>query len=106
MYIEQISDDHGNTSATINRKVTVPQTAPTTTDTKVAWAAFDNNAALGATDYDYLYVKFTKVMKAYTANGVDATTNFSSGVMTWPRVHRYSEDIYNVTNDWDGVTTL
>lgn len=103
LYIEQISDDHGNTSATINRKVTVPQTAPTTTDTKVAWAAFDNNAASGVT-YDYLYVKFTKVMKAYTANGVDATTNYKFRGYDLPEGSQVFRGIDNVTDDWDGVT--
>lgn len=103
LYIEQISDDHGNTSATISKVVTVPEPVvnPVVTATKVAWAAFDNNAA---GDYDYLYVKFTKEMKAYTANGVDATTNYKFRGYDLPQGSDITVGIEGITNAWDGVT--
>ncbi|MDV6378214.1 hypothetical protein ORD22_08130 [Sporosarcina sp. GW1-11] len=102
LYIEQISDDHGNTSATISKKVTVAESAAAVTDTKVAWAAFDNNASNGT--HDYLYVKFTKEMKAYTANGVDATTNYKFRGYDLPEGSDISVGIDGVTDAWDGVT--
>lgn len=102
LYIEQISDDHGNTSATISKQVTVAASAAAVTDTKVAWAAFDNNAAGGT--HDYLYVKFTKEMKAYTANGVDATTNYKFRGYDLPEGSTVDVGIEGVTDGWDGVT--
>jgi len=78
-------------------------------DTKVAWIGFDD----AGKDFDYIFIKFTKVMKSTGANGVARTTNYSlnnnplpqgseviKGIKDWEGNANYG----NVTNDWDGVT--
>ncbi|WP_289142825.1 Ig-like domain-containing protein, partial [uncultured Brevibacillus sp.] len=107
LYIRSISDDVGNTSATVNTKVTVEPTKEEETDTKVAWAAFDQHG----TDHDYLYIKFTKEMEPSGAAGVARTTNYvfngvklpdgSAGSIEGSTVIR---GIKGVTHEWDGVT--
>ncbi|MED4755589.1 Ig-like domain-containing protein [Brevibacillus choshinensis] len=98
LYIRSISDDVGNTSATVNTQVTVEATA-TITDTKVAWAAFDNDGTK-----DYLYIKFTKEMDASGAAGVSRTTNYIFNAVALPDGSQVVRGIKDVTNDWDGVT--
>ncbi|WP_432406897.1 Ig-like domain-containing protein [Wukongibacter sp. M2B1] len=99
LYIEQISDDHGNTSATVNQQVVVPESAATDTDTKVSWAAFDNDGV-----NDYLYVKFTEEMKANVANGVDLTTNYKFRGYDLPEGSQVFQGIEGLTDGWDAVT--
>ncbi|WP_409176065.1 Ig-like domain-containing protein [Brevibacillus fortis] len=98
LYIRSISDDVGNTSATVNTQVTVPATT-TITDTKVAWSAFDNDG-----DKDYLYIKFTKEMDPSGAAGVSRTTNYIFNAVALPDGSQVVRGIKNVTNNWDGVT--
>lgn len=104
LYIEQISDDHGNTSKTISKEVVVPQGTAVTTNTKVAWIGFDNNPAAGVNQYDYLYIKYTTVMDAYAANGVDATTNYKFRGYDLPAGSQIFRGIDGITDNWDGVT--
>ena len=100
LYIRSISDDVGNTSATVNTKVLVPGTVDPETDTRIAWAAFDN----GDDKYDYLYIKFTKEMESSGAAGVSRTTNYIFNGVQLPTGSQVESGIKNVTNDWDGVT--
>lgn len=103
LYIRSISDDIGNTSSTVSKTVIVPDTQAANTDTKVAWAAFDdtNKNSVGN---DYIYIKFTKEMKSSGANGVAATTNYVFKGVELPEGSSVIKGIKGVTNDWDGVT--
>lgn len=107
LYIEQISDDHGNTSATVSTRVFVPESEIIVSDTRIAWAAFDNDddTVISPTkSYDYIYVKFTKVMKVYTADGVDTTMNYKFRGYDLPHGSEIFRGIDGITDDWDGVT--
>jgi len=99
LYIRSISDDVGNTSATVEKQVIVPEAPATQSDTKVAWAAFDNGG-----DKDYLYIKFTKEMDPSGAAGVSRTTNYVFNAFQLPQGSQVVRGIKDVTNEWDGVT--
>ena len=100
LYIRSISDDVGNTSATVSTTVTVPQTQAAVTDTKVAWAAFDQ----GNANLDHIYIKFTKEMQAGDAVGVSRTTNYVFNGVALPTGSQVTRGIDGVTKNWDGVT--
>ncbi|MGG4498590.1 hypothetical protein, partial [Brevibacillus reuszeri] len=106
LYIRSISDDVGNTSATVSTTVTIPGSPVLVSDTKVAWVGFDNDA----TNKDYLYIKFTKEMDPSGAAGVSRTTNYVFNGVQLPQGSQVVRGIRNadgtkvVTNDWDGVT--
>jgi len=106
LYIRSISDDVGNTSATVSTTVTIPGSPVLVSDTKVAWVGFDNDA----NDKDYLYIKFTKEMDPSGAAGVSRTTNYVFNGVQLPQGSQVVRGIKNfdgskvVTNDWDGVT--
>ena len=113
LYIRSISDDIGNTSATVSQKVTIAATEQQATSTRMAWAAFDD--ALGAKKLlngskyngnDVIYVKFTKEMKADGANGVSRTQNYVFMGQPLPAGSQVLKGIAGVTNDWDGVTIV
>lgn len=117
LYIRAISDDIGNTIATTSTKVTIVPSTVTTTGTQVAWAAFDDAKGTDTlknirvdsqyADYDVVYVKFTKVMKADGANGVGSTQNYvfrGQPLSTLGNDAQVHQGIKGVTNDWDGVT--
>lgn len=113
LYIRSISDDIGNTSATVSTKVTIVAPEQEATNTRIAWAAFDD--ADGAskllhgtkhTDKDVIYVKFTKVMKSDGTNGVSRTQNYVFQGQPLPTGSQVLKGIAGVTNDWDGVTIV
>lgn len=101
LYIRSISDDVGNTSATTSTTVTVAGEPVSVTDTKVAWAAFDQDG-----NNDYLYIKFTKVMDASGETGVSRTTNYIFNGVALPTGSQVQRGIEDVTKDWDGVTIV
>lgn len=115
LYIRSISDDIGNTSATVSHKVTIVAAEAEATATRMAWAAFDdaegkNDSKLlhGTThdDKDVIYVKFTKEMKSGGANGVSRTQNYVFQGQPLPHGSQVLKGIAGVTNDWDGVTIV
>jgi len=112
LIIRSISDDVGNTSATVTYDFEVPEPAdPDVTAARISWIAFDN----AATDHDYIYIKFTKEMKSTGPNGVSRTTNYTLNnepLPTGSEIIKGIKDIEgnavlvtgDVTNEWDGVT--
>lgn len=103
LYIRSISDDIGNTSATVSTQVVVTEQTQSETDTRVMWAAFDNNSTSN-TGNDYLYIKFTKEMDPSTAAGVARTTNYVFNGVELPEGSQVYRGIDGVTDNWDGVT--
>ncbi|MEK4712054.1 hypothetical protein [Sporosarcina sp. FSL K6-5500] len=112
LFIRSISDDIGNTSATESHKVTIVAADQAVTGTRLAWAAFDDEAGTGkllnnaSADFDVVYAKFTKVMKADGSNGVSRTQNYVFMGQPLPEGSTVQKGITGVTNDWDGVTIL
>lgn len=112
LYIRSISDDIGNTSATVSTKVTIAATEAAVSNTQLAWAAFDDAAGAGkllnapASEFDVVYVKFTKVMKSDGTNGVSRTQNYVFMGQPLPAGSQVLKGISGVTQDWDGVTIL
>ncbi|WP_276620351.1 Ig-like domain-containing protein [Syntrophomonas wolfei] len=115
LIIRSISDDVGNTSATVTRDFVVEEAVGAETDTRISWIGFDN----GPTAHDYIFIKFTKEMKSTDANGVSRTTNYSlnnNPLPTGSEIIKGIKDLEgnagivagavyaNVTNNWDGVT--
>lgn len=104
LYIRSISDDIGNTSATVSTTVTVPQTQQAVTDTRIAWAGFDEGDRTNSDTSDYIYIKFTKEMQATDAIGVSRTTNYLFNGVALPQGSQVHRGIDGVTNNWDGIT--
>jgi len=113
LIIRSISDDVGNTSSTVTKTFVVEEDEIVVGDTRIAWVGFDNeNPASG--DHDYVFVKFTKVMKSTGANGVARTTNFTLNNNPLPQgseiiqgiknIEGISPAIGDITNNWDGLT--
>lgn len=113
LYIRSISDDIGNTSATVSTKVAVPKVESAVTKTQMAWAAFNDSDNANklvpnnpSAQNDVIYVKFTKAMKADGANGVSRTQNYVFRGQPLPAGSQVVKGIEGVTKDWDGVTIL
>lgn len=114
LYIRSISDDIGNTSATVSTKLIIEAPVATETDTQIAWAAFDDAGGVNkllddpTLDKDVIYIKFTKVMKSSGVNGVARTQNYVFMGQSLAQVAgegaQVNRGIKGVTNDWDGVT--
>ncbi|MEG6523112.1 hypothetical protein [Desulfotomaculum sp. 1211_IL3151] len=117
LVIRSISDDVGNTAPSATKEFTVAGSVPVDTDFEVLWAfadvdddlvVEDTDAADGDSNYDYVYIKFSKaiattgdfknVLKTanYTLNGV----NLPNGSQILTDIKGY-DDLDNV---YDSVT--
>lgn len=119
--IRALTDDVGNALATEQVVVIVEPQLVGDTATQVAWAAFDDAKGNGKLvdivqydtvangEFDVIYVKFTKEMKADGANGVASSQNYvfrGQPLSVLGSNVQILRGIKGVTKDWDGVTII
>ncbi|WP_432406764.1 immunoglobulin-like domain-containing protein [Wukongibacter sp. M2B1] len=91
----------GTTTAT--RTVIVKAEDVDETGTRIEWATYDDSK-ISEEGFLYIYVKFTKEMKATGANGVSRTTTYIFNGLPLPEGSQILRGIEDTTDAWDGVT--
>lgn len=104
LQIKYLTDDIGNMMNTTNLSVNIPAEGQLTTDAFVLWAAFDNAEGTTFQDKDFIYIKFSEVMKETEADGVYRKENYTINGQPLPDGTIVRQGIEGITKDWDGVT--